>query len=419
MPVVIISPSNVVTFPEGGGHFWVYMQYVQGLRRLGCEVYWLEQFQSSGDPQQDAQMLSIFYKRMATFGLSEKAMLYSVESSGLNHGSRYQFISMAPSKAKAIVQQADLLLNFFYSIEPSLLLCFRRTALVDIDPGLLQFWISVGQLVVPPHDYYFTTGETVGTPDAEFSDCDLPWIRIRPPLSLELWPYSYVPDSQAFTTISGWWGNGGKGEWITDGQTVFYENNKRVSFMEFVELPCLTPQLIELALCLGKGDREEEQTRTEKKQLNKKVENVTNYKGDAEDQTILERYGWKIRHAYEVAGSPEAYQAYIQRSRGEFSCAKPSCMKFQNAWISDRTLCYLASGKPVVVQQTGTSSILPNGEGMFRFSTLSEAVDAFAIINANYEKHCRAARAIVETYFDAKAILEQVLNSALGSCWQS
>jgi hypothetical protein len=87
-------------------------------------------------------------------------------------------------------------------------------------------------------------------------------------------------------------------------------------------------------------------------------------------------------------------------------------MWFQNAWISDRTLCYLASGKPVVVQHTGPSSYLPNGEGMFRFSTLSEAVDALATINANYEKHCRAAREIAETY-EAKPILECLLNSAL------
>lgn len=417
MSVVVISPSNVVTFPEGGGHFWVYLQYVEGLRQLGCDVYWLEQFRSSGDRAQDERMLSIFHQRMEAYGLGDKTMIYTADGSCSHPDRPYRFLTVESAKAEAIIQQADLLLNFFYSIEPLLLSRFRRTALVDIDPGLLQFWMSVGQLVVPPHDYYFTTGETVGTPEAKFPDCHLPWIRIRPPLSLELWPYSYAPASEAFTTVSGWWGNGGKGEWITDGQNIFYENNKRVSFIEFVELPRLTPQIIELALCLGEGDREEDlaenQTHTKGIQEHIKVDDVTNYKGDAEDQSILESYGWRIRHAYQVAGSPTAYQTYIQQSRGEFSCAKPSCMKFQNAWISDRTLCYLASGKPVVVQHTGASAILPHGEGMFRFSTLDEAVDAFAEINANYEKHCQAARAIVETYFDAKPILERVLNSAL------
>src|SRR5207253_7093448 len=103
------------------------------------------------------------------------------------------------------------------------------------------------------------------------------------------------------------------------------------------------------------------------------------------------------RHSSAEAGSPDAYRSYIQRPRGEFSCAKASCMQFQNAWVSDRTLCYLASGKPVVVQHTGPSSYLPNGEGMFRFTSLDEAAAAITEINADYERHCRAARAIAET----------------------
>src|SRR2546427_325910 len=107
------------------------------------------------------------------------------------------------------------------------------------------------------------------------------------------------------------------------------------------------------------------------------------------------------------------YQAYIQRSRGEFSCAKPSYVKLQTSWISDRTLCYLASGKPVVVQHTGPSSLLPNGEGMFRFSTLKEAARAFSAINNDYEKHSRTARQIAETLFDAKQVARRILSDAL------
>src|SRR5207244_10334691 len=127
----------------------------------------------------------------------------------------------------------------------------------------------------------------------------------------------------------------------------------------------------------------------------------------------LEQRDWHIRQSRQVAATPESYQAYIQASRSEFSCAKRSYVKFQNAWISDRTLCYLASGKPAVVQNTGPSSFLPNGEGIFRFSTMGEAVDALARVNAHYERHCRAAREIVEAYFDARQVLERVLNCAL------
>jgi len=135
---------------------------------------------------------------------------------------------------------------------------------------------------------------------------------------------------------------------------------------------------------------------------------------DAEDRQFMTAQGWRIRDSSEVAGTPEAYQAYIQGSRGEFSCAKPSCMLFQNAWVSDRTLCYLASGRPVVVQNTGPSAWLPNGEGMFRFSTVAEAVDALAAIDADYARHCRAARELAEACFDARQVCERILNLALG-----
>src|SRR2546422_5459676 len=127
----------------------------------------------------------------------------------------------------------------------------------------------------------------------------------------------------------------------------------------------------------------------------------------------LEARGWRIRHSGEVASSRELYQAHIQHSRGEFSCAKPSYMKLQTAWVSDRTVCYLASGKPVVVQDTGPSAFLPNGEGMFRFSTLKEAAGALAAINADYERHCRAARKLAENYFDARQAVEKIVSHAL------
>ena len=112
---------------------------------------------------------------------------------------------------------------------------------------------------------------------------------------------------------------------------------------------------------------------------------------DLAEQRDLESRGWRIRQSREVAATPELYQSYIQHSRGEFSCAKRSCMKFQNGWVSDRTLCYLASGKPVVVQDTGPSAFLPNGEGMFRFSTIRDVVRALEVINTG-AKHSRAAR---------------------------
>src|SRR6266511_2871734 len=383
MATVVISPYGVVRFPEGGGHFWVYMQYMLGLRQLGCDVYWLEHFRSRDDAERNAFLLSTFIKRMEGYGLGGKLILYVSRGQTGACGVPHDYVGMTRSEAEAIFRQTDLLLNFHYAIDPALLSCFRRTALVDIDPGLLQFWISKGQLSVPRHDYYFTIGETVGTPGALVSDCGLPWLHMRQVVCLERWPYAYAPHAEAFTTVSSWDGPGR----IMDGEEL-YENTKRLAFLQFAELPQLTPQVLELALFLSTAK-------------------------DMEDRQLMESYGWRIRHSREVAGTPEMYQSYIQGSRGEFSCAKASCMKFQNAWISDRTLCYLASGKPVVVQNTGPSSFLPNGEGMFRFSTLKEAADALATINAAYERHCRTAREIAEAYFDANQVLERIMGFAL------
>jgi len=389
---VVISVYKVANFPDGGGHFWVYMQYAQALRRLGCEVYWLEQFRPSPDPEQEARLLSRFLEKMKEFGLEGKTLLYArdkqAKSNGRNHGGPLRFIGCTLAEAEAVLRRADLLLNFHYAIDPRLLAFVRRSVLVDIDPGLLQHWISTGELVVAPHDCYFTTGETVGTPGARFSDCGLPWIRIRPAICLDLWPYRYDPQSEAFTTVSSWLTTDFL-KAVENGQTVLRENTKRMAFLQFLELPHRTRQPLELALYLtGRDDGDREQ---------------------------LARHGWRVRDSSEVTGSPDAYRSYVQRSRGEFSCAKPSYIAFQTAWISDRTLCYLATGKPAVVQHTGPSAYLPDGEGLFRFRTVADAAAALDEVNTDYERHCRAAREIAEAYFDAGRIATQILNGALSS----
>ena len=397
MSTIVVSPTNVATYPEGGGHFWVYMQYVSALRKLGCDVLWLEQFRTSGDAERDRFMKTTFFERIGRFGMEGKAALYTWEGAGPS------YIGLEASVVEPIVSRADLLLNFHYGMDPRLLGRFRRTALIDIDPGLLQHWMHSGQIVVPHHDFYFTTGETVGTPDAAFPDCGLPWKRMRPCVDLDLWPVMPAPEGAPFTTVSSWMG-GVDGEWISDNQGGFYDNNKRVSFLRFLELPRLTGQPLELALCMD--ERPESEVRARRNAY-------SDYLGDPTDRRRLEENGWRVRRAHEVAGSPESYQKYIQGSRGEWSAAKPSCMKFRNAWISDRTLCYLATGRPAVVQDTGPSAYLPNGEGLFRFSTLDEARTAFEAIDADYELHSHAARAIAAGYFDSSRILAGLLDHTL------
>src|SRR6266513_796864 len=182
MPTVVIAPFNVVNYPEGSGHFWVYLQYALGLRQLGCEVYWLEGFRAMGHAEKKAAALATFRARMEQFGLGLNAVLYLMRINKPSSKAPTEYVNMTRDEAEAILERADLLLNFHYSISPGLLARFRRTALVDIDPGLLQFWISRGQLSVPPHDCYFTTNDAVVRPGGKIPDSGLPWIPIRPPV---------------------------------------------------------------------------------------------------------------------------------------------------------------------------------------------------------------------------------------------
>jgi hypothetical protein len=384
MPTVVVSPYRTLEFLEGGGHFWVYMQYIHALQRMGCDVYWVERFRRC-DAGPDGTRVERLLHRLKRHGLAGKVILCTDVGKEHVRGTQYDYFGATRSEAQEVFKRADLLLNFHYAIDPELLACFRRTALVDIDPGLLQTWMSSGQLAVAPHDVYFTTGETVGTPYARFPDAGLDWVHIRPPVCLDLWPYTYDPGCEAFTTVTNWWG-----DWVPEtleGQQVLYDNSKRVAYLAFAELPRLTSQPLELAIHLASDDTQERRT--------------------------LERSGWRIHHASEVSRTPEMYRSYIQRSRGELSCVKPSCVKLQNGWVSDRSLCYLASGKPVVMQSTGPNRHLPFGEGIFQFSTPAQAAEALATVNDDYPKHCRSAREIAETYFDARRTAERILDVAL------
>jgi hypothetical protein len=251
---------------------------------------------------------------------------------------------------------------------------------VDTDPGLLQVWMTTGDIRTAPHDIYFTIGETVGTPEARFPDCGLHWHYTPTPVFLPEWPLAPTAPSAPYTTVTHWWG----GTFEFQGRT--FSNDKSVAFLDYAGLPSRTTAKLELAVCLG-AHYEEWRAR-------------------------LQPLGWSIREAWDVSATPEQYRRYIQRSRGEFSCVKPYCPQFVNGWTSNRTVCYLASGKPVVVQHTGPSRFLPEAEGLFRFRCMDDAVRALAAVEADYERHCRVARALAEEYFDACRVVGRVLQRA-------
>jgi len=129
-----------------------------------------------------------------------------------------------------------------------------------------------------------------------------------------------------------------------------------------------------------------------------------------EDRARLESYGWRLVPPLEMSLDIfGAYRDYFRRSRAEFTVAKDQNVRLRSGWFSERDACYLASGKPVVAQDTGFGRLLPTGEGLFAFRNADEALAAVEAINSDYPRHCRAARAIAEEYFEARAVAGRLL----------
>jgi hypothetical protein len=385
---VCLAPANTVGYPKGGGHLWVYLNWALSLRAAGCRVIWLEGVDDAAGGN-DApvarrrrwrgrdvrECVATLKAHLGRFGLADALALYSIDGVPLPAD-----LAAAGLDLDAAAD-ADLLLNLTHALPAAVVGRFRRSAFVDTDPGLLQVWMTTGDICVAPHDSYFTIGETVGTPAARSPDCGLRWHYTPPPVFLVEWPVVHADPASPFTTITHWWG----GTFEFAGTT--FSNDKSAAFLEYAGLPSRTPAKLELAVCLGEHHEEW--------------------------RARLEPQGWRIREAWDVSATPEEYRGYIQRSRGEFSCVKGCYVQFANAWISDRTICYLASGKPAVVQHTGPSRFLPDAAGLFRFRSMDEAVRALAAAEADYSRHCRLARALAEEYFDGCRVVARVLERAL------
>lgn len=353
----------------GGGHLWAYLNWALGLQAVGCRVLWVELV----DPArpETARSIADLRSRLEPWGLAEA--LVTCSPSG-------ETVSLNTLDESA-VDEADLILDPAYDTPRRILDRAGRSALIDIDPGQLQCWWASGDVSVASHDCYFTIGERIGVPGGRAPDCGVIWNHTPPPVALDAWPATSAPGGGAFTTVTHWYAD----EYFAYGD-VWFDNSKRSAFLPYLDLPSRVEVTLELALALA---------------------------GDHAEQGSLEARGWRVRDSWSVARTPDSYRDYIRQSLGEFSCVKPSCVFLANAWLSDRTVCFLASGRPAVIQDTGPSDLLPHDEGLLRFSTPDEAASALAEVTSNYSHHARAARRLAEELFDARHVVGRVLERAL------
>ncbi|MEK6252247.1 MAG: hypothetical protein AABM43_09945 [Actinomycetota bacterium] len=381
MSLVVWLGANTIAWPQGGGNIWAYLNWALGFRSLGCEVVWLEGLDSTTSASELRTLAPMLKAKLERYGLGDSIALYN----GTGDPSPGDFL--AGFKTIEEAEDADLLVNMSYVLPNELRPLFRRTALLDIDPGLTQIWMSEDAMSVPCHHLYFTIGEGV---NRRFGTNGLTWLYTPPCVALDWWSAAPVNGDASFTTVSNWQNS----DWVTYLDQS-YRNTKRAGFLPFLDLPQQTSESLELALCLEAD------------------EGLRLPKYDQAERASLRARGWGVVHSYEVASTPWDYQSYIQRSKGEFSAAKPSCAKLQTGWVSDRTICYLASGKPAVIQDSGPTRVLPHGQGVFRFRTLEEAADCLDAVVADYPRQCALARQVAEEHFAPKKTCKLLLERAL------
>lgn len=370
-PVVV--SGALANKPGNGGEAWVRMSWITGLRRLGFDVWFIEQvdrdfLERGAGAVADSTPVAFFQDVVDRFGLGTRSAL--IDDRGE--------VVVGPDAAtlEDLASQAGLLVNISGHLSlPFLFDRFARKAYVDLDPGFTQLWhlSDVEAARLGGHDRFFTVGLNLGKDTCCVPAAGIAWIPLPPPVVLDDWPVTATA-SPTFTTIASWRGSFGSIEY--DGRTF---GAKAHEFRKFLALPAHVGPSLEIALDIHPGDRR--------------------------DLVALRESGWNIVDPSRVAATPDAYRGYIQDSGAEFSVAQGIYVDTASGWFSDRTTRYLASGKPALVQDTGFVEHYPARDGLVGFRTLEEAIVGAERIAGDYETHCSAARHLAETHFDADVVL--------------
>jgi hypothetical protein len=383
MADTIVVAGAVAQLPGRGGHTWVFLQYLLGFQRLGWKVVFVDWIDSSMQggagpaPADPSRSAAAEYLRMTMsgFGLGDAYALIDRDTGAIQ--------GMPRSRLLARVKEAAALINVMgYLRDEELLQAARLRVFLDIDPGFPQMWSALG-LADPfaGHDLFVTIGLHVGEPSCPIPTCGLRWIKSPQPVVLAQWPPRPVPDAP-FATVATWRGANGPIEY--DGDIYGLRVHE---FRRFLELPRLVDRPFEVALDIDEAD--------------------------AADLARLTGSGWQLVDPRAVAADPWLYRDYVARAGGEFAVAKNMYVRTAGGWFSDRSICFLATGRPVVAQDTGIRDLYPTGEGLLAFSDADEARAALQEVAAAPARHSRAARELAEEHFDSDKVLS-VLLSRLG-----
>lgn len=365
-----------------GGLAWHHLQYVMGLAELGHDVYFLEDSddypscynpatnRTTSDP---AYGLEFARRAFAAVGLADRWCYYD------GHEDRWH--GPAAPRIHEVCASAELLLNLS-GVNPlrAWMLQVPRRVLVDTDPAFTQIrhlTVSKLRLLASSHHAFFSFGENIGSPGCSIPDDGFPWQPTRQPVVTGVWPVTPAPADGKFTSVM---------QWDSYAPAVYQGiryGMKSASFAPYAKLPERVGRIFELAA--GGSERPDSE---------------------------LEQNGWTVLDPRVPTADIWTYQRYIQSSRGEFGIAKHGYVASRSGWFSERSTAYMASGRPVIVQETGFSDWLPTGQGVLPFRDPEETVAAIEEIQCRYDPHCRAARELVEEYFSAPRVLTSLIERA-------
>ncbi|MGN6607686.1 MAG: hypothetical protein ACTHMS_11850 [Jatrophihabitans sp.] len=362
---VVVLSGALAQRPGRPGHTWVFLQYLLGLRGLGYDVHFVDRLPSDADSADGVEWVRGV---MASVGLGDcwTVLLPDGGAAGA-----------ARSTALDRVRRSVLLLNVMgYLDDPELLAAAPRRVFLDIDPGFGQLWQALGLAdVFAGHDVFATVGTNL--PASTVPLLDRPWITTVPPVFLPAWPVQPARPDGPFTSVASWRGPFGPIEYT--GRTYGLRVHE---FRRFLRLPVRIGADFRLALDIDPAD-------------------------DA-DRVRLEADGWVLCDPSTVA-TLDAYRGFLADSAAELCIAKQLYVATRGGWFSDRSACYLASGRPVVMQDTGAT--LPTGAGLLTFSTPDEAVACIEAVRADHARHARAARELAESVLSTSVVLPRLLDA--------
>jgi hypothetical protein len=367
-PLIVIEDLVGPSVAGRGGHAMHVLQILEGLRRLGHEVLFVEFV--SEPPAAGA---------VAAF----KGVLGGRPSALLDAETGESFAGLARPDVEGYADGADAVISLaaHYRREPwPALESVRPRILIETDPGYTHMWAADDDplAIFGEHDVHFTVGANVGTERSAIPTCGIEWRTLWPPVILDWWSTERPIERDRMTTVAAW---RDYGYLEFDGQIL---GPKVEEFAKFIELPSVAGEQLELTLAIAPDDP---------------------------DRELLLEHGWRLEDP-SVVRTPERYNAYVSGSLGEFSCAKGGYVGTRSGWFSDRSACYLAAGRPVVLQATGFEDVLPVGEGALAVHDLDDAAEAIAEVRGNYARHSRAAREFAREYFDAERLLSSMLQFA-------